>query len=537
MADELRILITGSLNEDLTKTEIQNQLDKLGKDLKVTIGTDQRQIDDLSKKISEIQNQINKESKNINVVNTGQAKKEIKDLEQAVKQLYANAEEAKKAFSQFGQVKLTKNIDPVTQNVKDFTLQLEKANGEVQRLKFSLADAFTSEDGKLRDLQLYQVARQTVINDEQRLREKQLQTEQKLQRQIEEQNKDLDHQLQLYQRQAQINTQNLRRTHGGYVDNTALNNYLDSVNRLSRDTPDLTKHMQNLNMQFKEIQTNAKSAAGALEQSGLSLREMLSTAMTRFPVWMLAATAFYAPLRALRDMTDRLIEIDTLLTDINRVMDISSEGLTNMLDAAIEASDELSSKLTDVLHLMGEFARIGDYTQDELVDMASTAQVLTNISDLDAQGSFDALVSTMMNYNIEAERSIEIADKLNEVDNQFAITTKDLAEGIQRSASTAKTFGVELDTLIGYITAIGSTTRETGSIIGNGLKTIVSRITTMTEAEDALNAVNISIRDMEGNIRPVEDILDELAGKWATLSAEQRQNIGVILAGRYQLSR
>src|SRR5690606_21121591 len=126
------------------------------------------------------------------------------------------------------------------------------------------------------------------------------------------------------------------------------------------------------------------------------------------------------------------------------------------------------------LHLMGEFARIGDYTQDELVDMASTAQVLTNISDLDAQGSFDALVSAMMNYNIEAERSIEIADKLNEVDNQFAITTKDLAEGIQRSASTAKTFGVELDTLIGYITAIGSTTRETGSIIGNGLKTIVS---------------------------------------------------------------
>lgn len=91
--------------------------------------------------------------------------------------------------------------------------------------------------------------------------------------------------------------------------------------------------------------------------------------------------------------------------------------------------------------------------------------------------------------------------------------------------------------LLGYIAAIGSTTRETGSIIGNGLKTIMSRITTMSEAETALNGVNISIKDMGGNVKPVSNIIEELAGKWGSLSDEQRQNLGVTLAGRYQLSR
>lgn len=62
----------------------------------------------------------------------------------------------------------------------------------------------------------------------------------------------------------------------------------------------------------------------------------------------------------------------------------------------------------------------------------------------------------------------------------------------------------------------------------NGLKTIFSRITTMSEAETALNDVNISIRDMSGNIRPVSNILKELAGDWTKLSDEQRQNLGVI---------
>lgn len=96
---------------------------------------------------------------------------------------------------------------------------------------------------------------------------------------------------------------------------------------------------------------------------------------------------------------------------------------------------------------------------------------------------------------------------------------------------------VDIDELSGYIAAIGSTTRETGSVIGNGLKTILSRITTLGAAETALQGVNISIRDMGGNVKPVSDILSELAGQWTDLSDEQRQNLGVTLAGRYQLSR
>ncbi|WP_449374942.1 phage tail tape measure protein, partial [Bacillus licheniformis] len=39
-------------------------------------------------------------------------------------------------------------------------------------------------------------------------------------------------------------------------------------------------------------------------------------------------------------------------------------------------------------------------------------------------------------------------------------TTQDLANSIRKAGSTAATFGVELNDLIGYTTAIGSTTRE-----------------------------------------------------------------------------
>ena len=71
----------------------------------------------------------------------------------------------------------------------------------------------------------------------------------------------------------------------------------------------------------------------------------------------------------------------------------------------------------------------------------------------------------------------------------------------------------------------------------NSLKTIYSRLTTLKGAEDVLNSVGVSIKNMQGEVRPVNDILSELAGKWYELSDSQRQNIAVQVAGRYQLSR
>jgi soluble lytic murein transglycosylase-like protein len=91
--------------------------------------------------------------------------------------------------------------------------------------------------------------------------------------------------------------------------------------------------------------------------------------------------------------------------------------------------------------------------------------------------------------------------------------------------------------MVGHVTAIGVATRETGSVIGNSLKTIYSRLTTMDDATGALEAVGVATETAGGQMRSVKDILDELYGKWGNLSKAQQQNTAVALAGRYQLSR
>jgi TP901 family phage tail tape measure protein len=100
-----------------------------------------------------------------------------------------------------------------------------------------------------------------------------------------------------------------------------------------------------------------------------------------------------------------------------------------------------------------------------------------------------------------------------------------------KAGSSANTFGVSMEKLLGDTTAITTATRESGAVVGNSLKSIYSRMTSMAKSEEVLNGVGVSMREMNGDVRDVSDIMDDLAGKWSGLSKEQQQHTAVQLAG------
>ncbi len=69
------------------------------------------------------------------------------------------------------------------------------------------------------------------------------------------------------------------------------------------------------------------------------------------------------------------------------------------------------------------------------------------------------------------------------------------------------------------------------------MKSIYSRITSIDGAVDLLNSIGISVKESSGEMRKVEDIIQDLSLQWSGLSKEMQQNLGLQIAGRYQLSR
>jgi len=76
-----------------------------------------------------------------------------------------------------------------------------------------------------------------------------------------------------------------------------------------------------------------------------------------------------------------------------------------------------------------------------------------------------------------------------------------LAEALSRTGQAAQEAGVSLDQLNALVTSAQQSTARGGAVIGNALKTIFTRLQ-RTDTLDQLEAFNISVRDVQGNILP-----------------------------------
>ncbi len=71
----------------------------------------------------------------------------------------------------------------------------------------------------------------------------------------------------------------------------------------------------------------------------------------------------------------------------------------------------------------------------------------------------------------------------------------------------------------------------------NSLKSILTRLTTVDDAVEAMEAVGVSIYDTSGEMRSATEILGDLASTFPTLTKETQASLATTVAGRYQVSR
>lgn len=273
-----------------------------------------------------------------------------------------------------------------------------------------------------------------------------------------------------------------------------------------------------------------------LNKYTLSWAEAMQISATRMIQWGVAGSVIFGIQNAFRQLLTTIIEVDTQMTELKKVMD-SSTDFDAMLQNSTDIAVEFGRKITDINEAMIEFGRQGlDESQIDLMARATT--LMANVGDLDAGESASRLTGILTVFKKDFAEATDVVDRFNEVQNNYATTVDILTESVKRSGGTAETFGVELERVIGYTTAIGEATRESGNVIGNSLKTVFSRVTTVSGAMDRLYEIGIDVFDpVTKDARPVQDILDDLYGKWDTLTESQKQNIGVHVAGRYQVSR
>jgi TP901 family phage tail tape measure protein len=235
---------------------------------------------------------------------------------------------------------------------------------------------------------------------------------------------------------------------------------------------------------------------------------------------------------AFKGLVMETIQFEKTLSEINVVMNSSASALRNFGDELFNVSRNTAQGFNVVAEAALEFSRQG-LTMEETLRRTNDALILTRLTSLKATEAVSGLTAAVNAFGSAGLTTTEIIDKLAAVDVNFAVSSEDLIHALERTGAVAISAGVELDNLIGLVTALQQSTARGGSVIGNGLKTIFTRIQRPASLRQ-LEEMNIAVRDLTGAVLPADKILQNIAKTFDTLSQAQQSNLVQFSAGIFQ---
>lgn len=277
-----------------------------------------------------------------------------------------------------------------------------------------------------------------------------------------------------------------------------------------------------------------------------------SKAFQSFTTYMSVTTVFYQIIHTIKDMVSEVTELDGALVELKKVTDLEGESLKKFTREAYDAGVNVAKTGTEMVEAATSFAKAG-YNEDQILKLGEVAAMYTNIADeaISSADAADFIIAQLKAFNLESENMNEtlnnayhIIDAVNEVSNNFAVSSSDIATNLGKASSVMANAGNSMEQMIGLMTAGTEVTRN-ASKVANGLKTITLRLQGMddegeksleltAQMEELFGKLGKTVYNTDGTLKNTYDLLGELADVYPTLTAAEKAYVTETIAGKYQ---
>lgn len=359
----------------------------------------------------------------------------------------------------------------------------------------------------------------------------------------------------------------------------------DSIEKLKREIEafdtaldrafdkDLNKlNVNKLNSELKKANISMSDFSRSLAQAGISgsdafiglQREILKTGaevkktkglvqdmadtLVNTVKWNIASSAVNKLSGSIQRAVGYIEGMDESLNNIRVVTGKSAKEMELFREEANETAKVLGKTTKEYSDASLIFFQQGK-SANEVKELTEATLLGANITGESVSDMADYLTAVMNGYVMEANKALEVTDKLAAVGAATGSDFQELAVGMSKVASMAKVVGVDIDQLSGMLATVTTVTREAPETIGTTFKTIFARMSelqagnedeegwTTGKVEKALNQIGVSVIDDTGALRDMGDVIDQVGGMWKNLNKESRVGVANALAGQRQASR
>lgn len=295
---------------------------------------------------------------------------------------------------------------------------------------------------------------------------------------------------------------------------------------------------------FLKISQSIANAENPLRRSNKLLSDFMIT-LKNTVKWQISSTLLHGFMGALQSAYGYAEDLNKSLTNIRIVTGQSIDKMSQFAQAANKAAKELSASTlayTDAALI---------YYQQGLDDSAVKERTNTTIKMMNATGQNAEEVSSYMtaiwNNFDNGSHSLEYyADAITALGAATASSSKEIADGLQKFAAIADTVGLSYEYATSALATVVAETRQSADVIGTSFKTIFARMQGLSLGETsddgvdlnkysiALQKIGVNVLDANGNLRQMDDILDDLGARWESLTEAQRVATAETVGGMRQ---
>ena len=325
---------------------------------------------------------------------------------------------------------------------------------------------------------------------------------------------------------------------------------------------DVKNQIADLKLELKEV----NSAISNTEfKQATSLVDELGNGFKRLTDYVVGTMVVDKLWDVFREGVVYLKELDDAYTDVAISMNITREEFDGWTSDARKIAQANGVMTTSVMDMVKIYATSGESISQIQDKLAGTAMI-QNITQWDAEKTTSVVNSIINQYKLldkeingttgSVSGAIEyMGDALIGVSNALKVDNvtgiQEIASAIDAAGGIMEQAGASMEWYMGVTGTLNETMNATGSEIGNAMKMISARVfaqaqameelgesaenipVEMRKAEKALTSVGVSIRDASdpSKLRDLEEIMDELAGKWQNLSDATKNFVAEGVAG------
>lgn len=334
-----------------------------------------------------------------------------------------------------------------------------------------------------------------------------------------------------------------------------------SVNARSLATA--ANNAEKMNTNLSQVAQTAKqvgtTGAKSVEQAGKAVQtasrnaESFNNGMGNVLLTMakfrLASAAINLVATGFKDAFAEMKRVDSEMVTIRKVTGYTADEMERLSQNAYSLASKYGRTASEVMAGESVFARAG-YT-DQIEQLAELNLLLQNVGDISADDAAKFLIATDAAYKFggSQEKLMAVVDGLNEITNKHATDMQKMTEGMTVAGSVFAQSGESIETFAALLGTATANTQRSGSEMARGLRTILMNLRQIrgeTEDGELIDGESIAkaakalkeyagISTMEdGKLRKASDVLDELAGKWDTLTETQKSAIAEAVANQRQ---